>query len=117
MINRYKTIKQQRKVRVRGKVTRQSNRPRLVVLRSNKHIYAQIIDLSGKTVVTSSDKSITLPKTATTKTQRAELVGADIATKAKKAKIVQVAFDRGYYKYHGRVKALADAARSIGLEF
>lgn len=116
-MNRYKTIKQRRQARVRGKLRRQSTRPRLIVTRTNQHIYAQVVDAMGKVLAFSSDKSVTLPKGKKTKTEKAELVGADIATKAKKAKLSQVTFDRGYYKYHGRVKALAESARSQGLEF
>lgn len=118
MIQRYKTTKSKRKVRVRNKVKNHANRARLLVTRTNLHIYAQIIDQKGKTVAASSDKAITTTKEkALTKTEKAALVGADIAKKAQEEKVLQVVFDRGYYKYQGRVKALAEAARVAGLEF
>ncbi|MBX4188662.1 50S ribosomal protein L18, partial [Candidatus Saccharibacteria bacterium] len=90
-------------------------RPRLSVNISNLHITAQIIDDSqGKTLAYAS----TVGQSATgTKTDQAALVGKDLAVKAKKAKVTKVAFDRGSRKYHGRIKALADAARESGLEF
>lgn len=106
---------QKRKTRVRGKVTRHLSRPRLLVTRSNQYIYAQIVGLDGKIIVSSSDGELETKKKLT-KTERASLVGKSIAEKAKKNKVTQVAFDRGHYKYHGRVKALAEAARSAGLE-
>jgi large subunit ribosomal protein L18 len=90
-------------------------RPRLVVFRSLAHIEAQVIDdQSGKTLAASSDR---LLKVKGTKTERATAVGTDIATKAKAAKITAVVFDRGGFQYHGRVKALAEAARAGGLTF
>lgn len=119
MINRYKTLKDRRKARVRNQIrVAAGDRPRLIVTRSNLHIYAQIIDASGKVLAASSDKAVTsTDKKAKTKTERAQMVGAEIATVAKKAKVTKVAFDRGYYKYQGRVKALAESARAQGLEF
>ena len=106
-----------RKNRVSSKVKKVSSRPRLHVYRSNKHIYAQIIDLkSGKILAAASDFDIT-NKTKLTKNQKAVEVGTTIAKKATKAKVKAVAFDRGPHKYHGRVKALAEGAREGGLEF
>lgn len=103
-----------RKEKVRRKLKAVSDRFRLTVFRSNKHIWAQIIDDSkDRTLVSSSDKALKL--TGKTKTERAELVGADIAKQALSKKINQVYFDRGSYKYHGRVRALAEAARKAGL--
>ena len=101
--------------RVRTVVKGAPERPRLSVHISNLHITAQIIDDSvGKTLAYAS----TIGKDVSgTKAEKAATVGAEIATKAKKAKVKQVAFDRGSRKYHGRVKALADAARKEGLEF
>lgn len=101
--------------RTRTVVKAAASRPRLSVNISNLHITAQIIDDSeGKTLAYAS----TVGKDATgSKTERAATIGKEIATKAKKAKVKQVAFDRGSRKYHGRVKALADAARKEGLEF
>lgn len=117
MIKRYKTTAHHRKVRVRHQLTGSSNRPRLSVHRTNKHIYAQIInDEKGVTLASASDSSVKSPKNAT-KTQIASLVGQAVATAAKTAKVKHICFDRGHYKYHGRVKALATAAREAGLEF
>lgn len=104
-------------MRVRAKLERHSTRPRLVVTRTNQHIYAQVLGLDGKIVAASSDISLTKTKDKATKTEKASLVGAQLAQKAIKAKIKYITFDRGYYKYHGRVKALAEAARQAGLEF
>lgn len=101
--------------RVRTVVQGGPQRPRLSVHISNLHVTAQVIDDStGKTLAYAS----TVGKDSLgSKTERAAAVGAEIATKAKKAKIKQVAFDRGRRRYHGRIKALADAARKEGLEF
>ena len=97
---------------------RAGSRPRLSVHRSGKHIYAQVIDdTEGKTIAAAS----TLDKGAKGKTgatvEAAQEVGKRVAAAAKKAGITQVVFDRGGFLYHGRVKALADAAREGGLEF
>jgi len=101
--------------RVRTVVKGSTERPRLSVHISNLHVTAQIIDDSaGKTLAYAS----TVGKdTAGSKTDRAAVVGKEIANKAKKAKVKRVSFDRGSRKYHGRIKALADAARKEGLEF
>jgi large subunit ribosomal protein L18 len=105
------------KERIRRKVTGTTERPRLAVFRSLKHIYAQVIDdASGKTIASASSRD----KDATTKganAAAAKAVGAAIAKKAKDKGIKQVVFDRGGYLYHGNIKALADAARENGLEF
>lgn len=107
--------RQRRKVSIRAKL-HNANLPRLSVFRSNKHIYAQIIDgTKGKTVVSASD--VELKKEAGTKSERAQKVGELLAKKAGEAKIKAVVFDRGAYKYHGRVKALASGAREGGLKF
>jgi large subunit ribosomal protein L18 len=101
--------------RVRTVVQGNPDRPRLSVHVSNLHISAQIIDdMSGKTLAHASTVG---KKIDGTKTELAAQVGKDIAAKAKKAKLTKVAFDRGRRKYHGRIKALADAARQEGLEF
>lgn len=106
-----------RKNRVSNKVKKHSLRPRLHVYRSNKHIYAQIIDInSGKILASASDAGKSQKKDKT-KNQKAAEVGTNIATKAIKAKVSLVAFDRGPRKYHGRVKSLAEAARKAGLQF
>jgi large subunit ribosomal protein L18 len=105
---------------VRGKVRRSSDRPRLSVHRSSKHIYAQVIDdASGKTVAafSSAGRSFGADGEGKTKTERAALVGAEVAKRALEAGVKQVVFDRGAARYHGRVKALADAAREAGLDF
>ena len=98
--------------------SRASGKPRLSVHRSGKHIYAQVIDdTAGKTVASAStlDKDLK-GKTGATK-DGAALVGKTLAERAKKAGVSQVVFDRGGFLFHGRVKALADAAREGGLEF
>ena len=103
--------------RVRDKVYGTSECPRLCVFRSNTNIYAQIInDENGSTLVSASslDKDLKLKNL---NIEAATAVGASLAKKAKKAGIKKVVFDRGGYKYHGRVKALAEAARENGLEF
>ncbi len=93
------------------------DRPRLSVYRSNKNIYAQIIDdLQGHTLVSSSSLEDEVPADKT-KTEVSELIGETIARKAKDAGITRVVFDRNGYRYHGRVKALAEGAREGGLEF
>jgi len=111
-----KDQRQSRKTRVRYQTKGDSLRPRLHVFRSNQYIYAQIIDDSkGITLAAASEKQLET-KTGT-KTDRAIAIGELIAKQAKKAKITKVRFDRGYYKYHGRVKAVAESARKNGLEF
>jgi large subunit ribosomal protein L18 len=108
--------KQQRKGRIRSIVSGTAERPRLSVFVSNTHISAQLIDdVAGKTiaqVTTVGQKSL-----KGTMTEKAEWVGTEIAGKAKAAKLSNVVFDRGGKLYHGRVAALADAARKAGLEF
>lgn len=110
-----------RRFRVRNKVRRSATgRPRLSVFRSNSHIYAQIIDdQQGRTLISAStvEKEIAGPGQKAGNKAGAERVGALLAKRAIEKGITQVAFDRGLYKYHGRVAALADAAREAGLEF
>ena len=102
--------------RVRRKVTGTAERPRLVVFRSNRGISAQLIDdVAGRTVAAASSQDKSLAKKARAETPAA--VGKLVAERAGKAGITSVVFDRGGYLYHGRVKALADAARENGLEF
>ena len=104
--------------RVRAKIAGTTETPRLNVFRSNSNIFAQIIDDSeGKTLVSASsiDKELKLEHGGNV--EAATKVGELIAKRAKQAKITKVVFDRGGYLYHGRVKALADAARENGLEF
>ena len=104
--------------RVRQTLAGTSALPRLCVFRSNKAIYAQIIDDETRTTLVSAsslDKSLKIKNGSNV--EAAKVVGKSIAEKAKKAKITKVVFDRGGYLYHGRVAALADAARENGLEF
>lgn len=106
--------KKRRSDRVRKKLVAITNRPRLAVYRSNKYIYAQIIDdTKGHTLVAASDLKIT----EWTKTERAKKVWELLAERAKKIGIDSVAFDRNWYTYTGRVKALADSARWAWLNF
>jgi large subunit ribosomal protein L18 len=102
--------------RVRKTIEGTSDRPRLSVSISNRHIIAQIIDDTKKeTLVYAS--TVGKKEDKTTMTQKAVLIGTEIAKNAKTAKITKVVFDRGSKNYHGRIKALADAARDGGLEF
>lgn len=105
-----------RKSRVRAKVTGTTKRPRLTVFISNMHVTAQIIDDSKHTTLAYAT-TVGAKKPAGTMTEQSIQVGTDIASKAKTAKIKQVVFDRNGRIYHGRIKALADAARAGGLEF
>ena len=103
--------------RVRKKVTGTAQRPRLAVFRSNKHIYVQAIDdLAGHTVASASTMEADLRSTATATTDAATQVGRLIGERIKAAGITTVVFDRGGFKYHGRVAAIADGARAAGLE-
>ncbi len=109
-----------RHVRVRMKVEGETSRPRLCVFRSLNHIYAQVIDDSqGHTLASAStlDPEIKDKAESKAKTAKAELVGSLVARRAIDKGISQVVFDRGGYKYHGRVKAVAEAARQAGLKF
>ncbi|MEE8473143.1 MAG: 50S ribosomal protein L18 [Dehalococcoidia bacterium] len=112
--------RKRRRARVRAKVVGSSQRPRLSVFRSVKNVYAQLIDDSaGHTLAQASnlDAEYQKPEGTVTKTQIAGVVGTLISERAKAKGITQVVFDRGGYKYHGRVKALAEAARKGGLKF
>ncbi len=105
-----------RHARVRRKVTGDATTPRLCLYRSNKNIEAQIIDdVKGVTLVSSSSMSLKLANGSNV--EAAALVGKDVAEKALKAGITTIVFDRSGYIYHGRVKALAEAAREAGLKF
>lgn len=113
------TKRLKRKIRTRKRIN-SPGEPRLSVFRSSKHIYAQIIDDKlGKTLVTASDFELGEKDKSKkiTKTGKAKLVGEILAKKAFKKNILEVVFDRGWFKYHGRVKALAEGARSSGLKF
>jgi len=108
-----------RHLRVRKKVNGSTTRPRLAVFRSLRHIYAQIIDdLNGATITSASSQEGGLSiDESTSKTNLANQVGELIADRAKSKGVKEVVFDRGGYQYHGRVKALAEAARKGGLGF
>lgn len=111
----FSKVKRRNKIRtrIRSSVSGTSAKPRLAVFRSNKDIYAQLIDdLNGSTLVAASSKDVT-----GTKVEQATIVGKSIAEKAVKAGIESVVFDRGGYLYHGRIKALAEGARESGLKF
>jgi large subunit ribosomal protein L18 len=106
--------------RLRKKVSGATVRPRLAVFRSNVHIYAQVIDdTAGHTLAAAAttEKSLRTSDGDRTKIQDAQEVGRLVAERALQAGITQVVFDRGGFKYHGRIKALADAAREAGLQF
>jgi len=112
--------RQRRHERVRKHVSGTPNRPRLNVFRSDAEIYAQVInDEAGQTIVSASsiDRLLRAKMKGKTKTEQARLVGQTLAERAKDKGILQVVFDRGGYRYIGRVKALADGAREGGLEF
>ncbi len=105
-----------KKVRLRAKITGTTERPRLCVFKSDKHIYAQLVDdLEKKTIASAS--SLKLDTNGKKGIDLAKLVGEEIAKRANKKNINTVVFDRAGYIYHGKVKALADAARENGLKF
>ncbi|NLW70188.1 MAG: 50S ribosomal protein L18 [Eubacteriaceae bacterium] len=111
-------IRQKRHQRVRNTISGTPEIPRLSVFRSNRYIYAQIIDdVAGATLVSSSSKILSESLESTSTVEASKAVGKDLAQKAIEAGIKSVVFDRSGYVYHGRVKALADAAREAGLEF
>ncbi len=117
----HKTSTERRRERVRRQVRKVANgRPRLSVYRSGRHIYAQVIDdLAGRTVCAASslEKDMRSSLKTGADTNAAAEVGKLVASRAKEAGVDNVVFDRGSYRYHGRVKALADAARKGGLNF
>jgi large subunit ribosomal protein L18 len=109
-----------RRMHVRRNITGTAERPRLSVFRSSKHIYAQLIDdLQGVTLASAGTTQETVRKAQPYggNIKAAALVGQQLAEVAKEKGITKAAFDRGHYRYHGRVKALADAARKGGLQF
>ena len=109
-------IRQKRHRRVRGKLSGTADRPRLNIFRSNTGIYAQVIDdVAGVTLVSAS--TLDSEVSGNTKTEQASSVGAVVAKRAVEKGIKEVVFDRGGYLYHGRVQALAEAARENGLDF
>ncbi|MDR7080466.1 large subunit ribosomal protein L18 [Neobacillus niacini] len=110
--------RKKRHARVRSKLSGTAARPRLNVFRSNKHVYAQVIDdMSGVTLVSASTMEKDLNLESTSNLEAAKLVGELVAKRAVEKGISAVVFDRGGYLYHGRIQALADAARENGLQF
>ena len=113
-----KDKRQNIRYRIRKTINGTAETPRLAVFRSNKQIYAQLIDdVAGNTIVAASSRDKSLEGKKVTKTEQAKLVGSLIGEKAKQAGVSVVKFDRGGFIFHGRVKALADAARETGLKF
>lgn len=116
-MDRYRQKKVKRDLRhnrVRARVKGTPERPRLSIFKSNKYIYAQVIDdVNSKTIASASDEG----ETKGTKIERAVEVGKKVARNAQEAGVKSISFDRGGYRYHGRVKALAEGARAGGLEF
>lgn len=109
------TTRKRRHIRIRTRVNGNSTRPRLIVFRSNTHTYAQLIDDETNTILLSS--SDMKAKGKETKVESAKKVGTEVAKLAKEKGISACVFDRNGYKYHGRVKAVAEGAREGGLEF
>jgi large subunit ribosomal protein L18 len=113
-------LRLRRHIRVRKRVDGSTERPRLAIFRSNVHIYAQIIDDTvGRTLAAAStvEKQLATGITGKTKIEQARAVGQAVAERARSAGVTKVVFDRGGFKYHGRVQALAEAAREAGLSF
>jgi large subunit ribosomal protein L18 len=112
------SARQKRHERVRLSVTGTGERPRLSVFRSVKQIYAQLIDdTSGRTVASASSLEPDLRKASGSKTERARSVGALLGQRATKAGVKSIVFDRAGFRYHGRVRSLAEGAREAGLDF
>ena len=116
----FRSQRLRRRYRVRRNIRGTAERPRLAVFRTHKHIYAQVIDdASGRTLASAStmDKHLRGAVAFGGNKQAAEAIGKAVAERAKAAGIDKVCFDRGAFRYHGRVAALAEAARAAGLEF
>lgn len=114
--------KNQRRLRIKNRIRKVVSgteaRPRLAVFRSNKEIYAQVVDdVTGKTISAASSRDKDISSAKGSKTEIAALVGKSVAERALKAGVETIAFDRGGYLYHGRVKSLAEGAREAGLKF
>ena len=103
--------------RIRARVKGTEERPRLSVFRSNQHIYAQIIDDEKRITLCSASDMVAKKSKGNTKTDAAKSVGLEIAKKAKEKKVEFAVFDRGGFRYHGRIKAVAEGAREGGLKF
>lgn len=114
-----KTVRRgRRRVQIRKRIQGTAERPRVSVYRSLNHMYAQVIDdLAGRTIVSASTREAGVSGEKTGNAAAAAAVGAKLAERAKEKGISRVVFDRGGFRYHGRVKALADAVRKGGLEF
>ncbi len=113
-----RTGKEKRKLRVRKNIFGTPERPRLSIFRSNKYLYAQLIDdEKGTTIVSLSSNDVKKTHAENKKVDAAFELGKKLANSAKKAKVTKVVFDRSGYKYHGRVKSFADGVREGGLEF
>lgn len=120
MANSKEEARLKRKLGIRKKISGNEERPRLTIFRSNKHIYAQVVDdTCNKVLVTAGTvgKELSDSLAKKKKMDQAKLVGSKIAQKCKQAGISKVVFDRTGYRYHGRVMALANAAREAGLQF
>ena len=116
--NKKAVARKRRHTRVRKKVSGTAARPRLVVNRSARHVFVQVVDdTTGRTLASASSMEADLRKSANDKSDKAKEVGKLVASRAKSAGVNAVVFDRGGYKYHGRIAALADGAREGGLEF
>jgi len=118
MIKSKKDKRQKVRFKIRKRIVGSAEQPRLAIFRSNKEIYAQLIDdASSTTLAAASSRENTAKDGKLTKVDQAKSVGKMIAERAKKAGVDAVVFDRGGFLYHGRVKALADSAREAGLNF
>ena len=116
--NKLVIMQDKRKKRVRYKLKKVTSRKRLSVFRSNKHLYAQVIDDSvGKTLASASSKEKGIDDSIKDRKSMAEIIGKNIAQRSIEKGIKEVAFDKGKYKYHGLIKILADSARTQGLIF
>lgn len=115
MINHNLSSQTKRSSRIRARLLNTVTRPRLVVNRSNQHIGGQIIGLDGRVVCSFNSQS--LPKATGNKTEIATQVGTKLGELAKAQNVTEIVFDRGSYKFHGRVKALAEAVRQSGINF
>jgi len=114
--------KNERRIRIKNRIRKVVSgteaRPRLAVFRSNKEIYAQLVDdVTGKTLVSASSRDKDISSAKGNKSEIATLVGKSVAEKAIKAGVSTITFDRGGYLYHGRIKSLAEGAREAGLKF
>ena len=118
MIKSKKDKRQKVRFKIRKRIVGSADQPRLAIFRSNKEIYAQLIDdASSTTLAAASSRENTAKDAKLTKVDQAKSVGKMIAERAKKAGVGAVVFDRGGFLYHGRIKSLADAARESGLKF